>query len=160
MFEKFGEFNSVEELNKTAEGLKAEGDADSLIELAVENGLDKEDAEDYMDGIVEELANKLMAAFGKIKVEEADLKPYGIMIDWVQYIRNVCVDSEEMATAVRKKGKNLKDCMGKLLVYSFKNAKAVDRDILKAAGVSGQCKLGIPDMGEAKKIIKKYYLGE
>ena len=87
MFEKFGEFNSVEELNKTAEGLKAEGDADSLIELAVENGLDKEDAEDYMDGIVEELANKLMAAFGKIKVEEADLKPYGIMIDWVQYIR-------------------------------------------------------------------------
>lgn len=160
MFEKFGEFDSVEELNKTAEGLKAEGDKDSLIELAVENGLDKEDAEDYMDGSVEELANKLMAALGKLKVEETDLKPYGIMIDWIQYIRNVCADSEKMTVAVRKKGKNLKECMGKLLVYSLKNAKPVDRDILKAADVSGQCKLGIPDMGEAKKIIKKYYLGE
>ena len=52
MFEKFGELNSVEELNKAAAGLKEEGDVASLIVLAEENGLDKEDAEDYAAGEV------------------------------------------------------------------------------------------------------------
>lgn len=47
MFDKFGEFDSAEELNKAAEGLKEEGDKESLIELAKENGIDPEDAEDY-----------------------------------------------------------------------------------------------------------------
>lgn len=159
MFDKFGEFDSAEELNKTAAGLKAEGDMESLVLLAVENGLDKEDAEDYMDGMMEELANPLMAAQGKLNVEEKELQPYGIMIDWLSYIRATCMEHENMQAAVRKKGKSLKGCIAELLVYSFKNAKAVDKDILKAAGVSGQCKLGIPDMGKAKEIIKKYYLG-
>lgn len=48
MFDKFGSL-TYEELNKTAEGLKMEGDIESLILLAEENGLDKEDAEDYAD---------------------------------------------------------------------------------------------------------------
>lgn len=43
MFDKFGEFDSAEELNKAAEGLKEEGDKESLIELAKENGIDPED---------------------------------------------------------------------------------------------------------------------
>lgn len=47
MFDKFGEFDSAEELNKAAEGLKEEGDKESLIELAKENGIDPEDTEDY-----------------------------------------------------------------------------------------------------------------
>lgn len=65
LFARFGEFDSVEELNMTAEGLKAEGDLESLKILAVENGLDAADAEDYVDGIVTELASALMAAAGK-----------------------------------------------------------------------------------------------
>ena len=40
MFEKFGELNSAEELNKAAAGLKEERDVASLIVLAEENGLD------------------------------------------------------------------------------------------------------------------------
>ena len=47
LFERFGEFDSVEELNMTAEGLKEEGDLESLKVLAEENGLDAADAEDY-----------------------------------------------------------------------------------------------------------------
>ena len=35
LFERFGEFDSVEELNMTAEGLKEEGDIESLKVLAV-----------------------------------------------------------------------------------------------------------------------------
>lgn len=158
MFEKFGEFDSAEELNKTAAGLKTEGDMESLLELAEENGLDKEDAEDYMDGTVEEFVNPLMSAMGKLKVEEKDLKPYGIMLDWLSYIRAVCTDHEEMCAAVRKKGKSLKGCVAELLVYSFKTMKEVDKEIKERAKVQS-CKLGIPDMATAKEIIKKYYLG-
>ena len=69
LFERFGEFDSVEELNMTAEGLKEEGDLESLKVLAVENGLSEYDAEDYATGDVEELASKQMAAIGKLKVD-------------------------------------------------------------------------------------------
>ena len=45
-------------------------------------------------------------------------------------------------------------------MWSFKNQQAVDKDILKAAGVSVKVTLGIPGMGRAKKAITQYYLGE
>ena len=73
MYEKFGEFDSFEELNRAAAAQKAEGDEEALFALAQENGLDKEDVEDYLDGIVEELATVSMAALGKLKLEKEDL---------------------------------------------------------------------------------------
>jgi len=161
MFDKFGEFDSAEELNKAAEGLKEEGDESSLYELAKENGIDKEDVEDYLDGVVPELANALMVAYGKLKVEAAELKVYEIMEDWIQYIKIRCSEDSNMAAAVRKKGKSLKGCIAEILKWSFKNQYAVDSDILKAAGVNaGRCTLGIPGMGRAKQIISEYYLGK
>ena len=42
MFDKFGEFDSAEELNAKAAELKAAGEEKRLVELALENGLDKE----------------------------------------------------------------------------------------------------------------------
>ena len=160
MFDKFGEFDSTMELNKAAAGLKAEGDMTGLVELAEENGLDKVDAEDYMDDIVPELANNLLAALGKIKVERHNLKPADIMEDWASYIELCASESDEMAVAIRRKGKNLKGCIAELLKWSFKNQHPVDGEILKAAGVNaGRVTLGIPGMGTAKKIIKEYYLG-
>lgn len=91
MFDTFGEFDSVEELNRTAEGLLKEGDTESLMILAEENGIDKGDAQDYIDGVVPELANALMAAWGKLDVECKELKPYEIMEDWVDYIKKDAV---------------------------------------------------------------------
>lgn len=159
MWDKFGEFDSVEELNRAAAGQKEEGDEEALIALAVENGLTKEDALDYMDGVVDELASSLMAAQGKIKIESAELKPKEIMEDWVQYILLRCVEDPEMARAVRKKGKSLKGCIAALLEWSLKNQNEVDKEILKAAGVTaGKCTLGIPGMGTARKIITEYYI--
>ena len=67
MFEKFGEMN-LEELNQAAAGLKKEGDETSLFALAQENGLDKEDVEDYLDDLVPELATVSSAAYGRIKL--------------------------------------------------------------------------------------------
>lgn len=160
MWDRFGEFDSVEELNMAAAGQKEEGDEAALIALAEENGIDKADAQDYMDGVVEELASLLMAAQGKIKVESAELKPVEIMEDWVQYILLRCTEDPEMAKAVRRKGKSLKGCIAALLSWSFKNQHDVDRDIMKAAGMgnNGGVTLGIPGMGTAKKIITEYYI--
>ena len=72
MFDQFGEFDSVEELNLAAEGLLKEGDTDSLMRLAVENGLDPEDAEDYIHGESGQLASLSMAAYGRITMDEKE----------------------------------------------------------------------------------------
>lgn len=158
MFEKFGEFDSAEELNMCAEGLRNEGDKESLFALAEENGIDREDAEDFMTGDLDKLATPLMAALGKIEVECKELKPKQIMVDWIDYIKIQCSESEEMAEAVRKKGKSIKGCIAELLKWSFANQVDIDNDILKAAGVNAsRVTLGIPGMGEAKKIIREYY---
>ncbi len=113
MFDKFGEFDSVEELNRAATGFKNEGDIESLIALAEENGIDKEDAEDYADEVVEELANVTMAAFGRLKVlqrEEIDTKknfvekmPLQVIMTMLQ---GMCTQ-EDMAEAVMGKGKRV-----------------------------------------------------
>ena len=52
----------------------------------------------------------------------------------------------DMAAAVRKKGKSLDGCIAALLKWSFGNQHPVDKEILKAAGVTaGRCTLGIPE---------------
>lgn len=164
MFDKFGEFNTCEELNRAAAAQKAEGDEEAVIALAEENGLDQEDAEDYLYDEVPELATHLMAAYGKLKIEEQELVSYGIMMDWMQYIRIRCQENDAMAVAVRRKDKHLKECIAQLLKWSFENAQPVDIGVLQAAGVPkqhyGNVKLGIPDMGKAKEIITAYYLGQ
>lgn len=162
MFEVFGEFDSAEEINASAAGLKEEGDIESLYTLAKENGLEKEDVDDYVEGYVDTLvANPLMAALGKIEVEEKELKPEHIMTDWVTYIKTKCAQDERVAIAVRKKGKSIKGCIAAILKYSFGIRKTVDKDIVKEAGISaGRVDLGIPGMLEVREIIDKYYLGE
>lgn len=159
MFDKFGEFNSAEELNRAAAAQLAEGDTEAIYALAEENGIDREEAQDFIDGIVGELCNPLMAAYGKLDVEAAELNPYEIMKDWVDYIKVRCSEAPEMAEAVRKKGKSLKGCIAALLTWSIKNAKEVDKDILKSCGLSCKVTLGIPGMGRAKQIITDYYRG-
>ena len=107
------------------------------------------------------LCDQLTAALGKIDVEAAELKPKEIMEDWVEYLRGQCMENELLAFNVRKKGKSLKGCIAALLMWSFKNQQTVDKDIIKAAGVSaGKVTLGIPGMARAKQIITDYYMGK
>lgn len=73
LFPKFGEMD-FEGLNEAAEGLKEEGDMENLKVLALENGLDPEDAEDYAAGDVKQLATLRQAALGRIKVQEEKTK--------------------------------------------------------------------------------------
>lgn len=157
MFEKFGEFDSCEEINRAAAAQLKEGDTDAVYAIAKENGIDLEDAEDYIDGLVPELASPLMAAYGKLAVEEADLQPYEIMADWIGYIRQRCAEDPELAAAVRRKGKSLKGCIAEIMKWSFENAKPVPEDIKRACGISFRVTLGIPGMATAKDLITKYY---
>lgn len=156
MFERFGKFDCVEDLNLTAEGLKEEGDRESLIVLAEENGIDKEDAEDYADGYVPVFATPMMAVNGRIDVETKALNLGDILEDWASYIKTVASENESIADGVMKG--SLSECIAELLKYSYKNMRPVPADIVKAAGISGgTVKLGIPGAAKAKKIIREYY---
>lgn len=161
MFERFGEFSSAEEINTLAVNLRKEGDKKSLMELAKENGLDEEIAQAFLDGDILYLCDDMTAAIGKIEIEATELKPAEIMEDWTEYIKVRCMEKPEMARKVREKGKSLKGCISEILKWSFKHQIPVDKDLMKAAGVTaGRCTLGIPGMETAKKIITAYYLGK
>ena len=67
MWEKFGEFDSAEEINLAAAAQLAEGDKEAILLIAKENGIDEEDAQDYIDGMAPALCTPMMAAMGKLK---------------------------------------------------------------------------------------------
>lgn len=160
MWERFGEFDSAEAINELAVNLRKEGDADSLKELARENGIDPDLAEAFLEGDLLYLCDDMAAAIGKIEIEAAELKPVEIMADWVEYLKARCFEDVEMARAVRRKGKSLKGAIAALLAWSFKNQQTVDKDIIKAAGVrASKVTLGIPGMARAKQLMAEYYLG-
>lgn len=111
MEKKFGIFNTIEELNRAAAAQKAEGDLEALIGLAEENGLDKMDAEDYFDGVVDCLCTPLMAAIGKLDMEEKALNLKSQLKDWKDYIVGMLNDSQELCEAVFKPDKKLEAVM-------------------------------------------------
>ncbi|MDE7422127.1 MAG: hypothetical protein K2N51_00260 [Lachnospiraceae bacterium] len=116
MFDKFGEFNSVEELNMAAEGFLKEGDTESLYALAEENGIDKEDAEDYVNGDTEVFATSSMAVYGRIAVQEKEIakseNQSEKMINMVilNMTKAIMTDSE-MQKGIMKKGKRITEIM-------------------------------------------------
>lgn len=160
MFDRFGEFDSAQEINELAVNLRKEGDTDSIRVLAKENGIDEDMAELFISGDVLYLCNEMTAAIGKIDVEAAALRPKEIMADWVDYIKARCFEDEEMAKAVRKKGKTLEGAIAKMIGWSFNHQIPIDTKILKAANISAsRVTLGIPGMGTAKNLLKEYYIG-
>ena len=68
MFDKFGEFDSYEEINELAENLFNEGDMGSLKAMAEENGIQKEIVEVYMLGELPMLCDPLTAAIDRKSV--------------------------------------------------------------------------------------------
>lgn len=160
LYEKFGEFDSADQINELAQNLLREGDKESIYVLAQENGIPKDYADMMVDGFFPMLCDATMAATGKIDVEAAELKPKGIMLDWTEYIKAVCMEDGKIAENVRKKGKSLKGCIGALLKYAFEHQEKVDSDIVKAAGVTARrVTFGMAGQAEARKLIKAYYGG-
>jgi len=166
MFEKFGEFDSYEEINRAAAAQRDEGDEEALIALALENGIDKEDAEAYMDQCIEELCTPVTAALGKLKVEKEELKLKGILLDWAEELEEVCMNDSAFAFAVRKKGKGLDGYIAKLAEEGYRNRAIVDKRIVeKAPNCKKMCgnhefAIGVPDKTTRKRLALQYYMEE
>lgn len=178
MFARFGEFGSAEEINQKAEELFNVGDNDGIRALASENGIPSEYAEAYCEGDLPVLCDALTAAVGKLDMEEEEIVMVGVMEDWLNYIQAQCMEDEKMAIAVRRKGRNLVDCLGKILLWSITNQKKVDKSVLASAeklikkqnvnlrqyGMEPRylqyTSIGIPNMSTARQLIREYYLQE
>lgn len=150
MFDKFGEFDSAEEINKAAKGFKDEGDFNSIYALAEENGIDKEDAEDYVAGDVEELATPAMATMGRLEVEkreilkDKDVNKKMIRITIWQFVSTMAAEPD-MQTAIMKKGKRIEG------IY-----KALEDGARKHK--SGNCGVSHGTDRELQEIIRAYYV--
>ena len=115
MERKFGIFEHFEELNRAAAAQKKEGDKEALIALALENGLEKEDAEDYWETEDENwgLCNATMAAMGKLKLEEQELQLKSQMKDWKDFVVQMVLEDEtgNLARAVFSPKKELAEVL-------------------------------------------------
>lgn len=164
LYAKFGEFNSVEELNRAAAAQKAEGDEEALVALAVENGIDREDAEDYMDDCIDELATTLSAAIGKLKVEKEEYNIKGVLSDWVDELVHMCTEDDRFCKAVRSKGKDLAGYIALTAESGYKNRAVVDpRIVTKTTSIKNivgnhEFSIGIPDKKTRRELAKEYYL--
>lgn len=168
MFEKFGEFNSAEEINAVAKVKLIDGKIDELYAFAKENGIDADDVDEFVMGYTEELVTVLSAAVGKIEVESEHLKIEGILKDWTGTILHQCMEDQEICKTVRRKEKSLKGCMAALIKFAFENKVQVSDEIVKVTKVMHNGKeeqmrsplfLGVPNNTQVKKIIREYYLG-
>ncbi len=169
MFDKYGEFDSADEMNRAAAAQLAEGDTAAVLAIAEENGLDQADAEDYIDGMEPVLASPLMAADGKLTVEAADIGiQEGILSLWLGQIRQLCTEDPALCLAVRKKGKRLAECLAAMIRYSFEHKVRVSDKVVDLVKVQHNGKtvpmqkplyLGFPDNAKAKELIRDYYLG-
>lgn len=164
-------FKTVKELNDRAAELKNAGDLSELVKLAEESGLEKEDAEEYMDSDDPEdyLCNATMAAIAKLKLEEQDLHLESQMKDWKDFIVQMLTDypmdhaedGDALANAVFDPGKKLLDVLAAGLELASENRVTVDRRITRAAGLpesAGQ--IGMCGRDELKRIVLDYYMGD
>lgn len=165
MYEKFGELDSAEEINRCAAAQKQEGDVQALISLAKENGLDEEDAKDYAEGLMDELCNPLTAALGKLEIECAEYKIKGVLLDWVNELKQMAMESEEFAIAIRRKGKGLDGYIAKTADRGYKERCIVDSRIVNKTTIKGvignhEFFIGIPDGKTRRELAEEYYLGK
>lgn len=111
MYEIFGEFDSYEEINLCAAGLKSEGDIQNLLVLANENGISEEIAKRYINGDMQELTDPYEAMCAKLELELKESKinvaPAQAIVD---YLMIIACEKQSLALGIRKKGKSLEKC--------------------------------------------------
>lgn len=150
MFEKYGEL-TLQELNDTAKGLADEKDLESLKVLANENGLDPDDATDYMEGMTETLATPMTAAMGRLSEEyrEAVSKsasPWEVMpLKTIYEMAKTMVTDSEFALNVMQKGKRMNEILETM------------RNEAQKKGASA-CVCGTDK--QLRSLIKTYYAGD
>lgn len=106
----YGNMDSMEELNAKAKELKNEGKQEEVIALAKENGIDKDLADMFNQGILLELCPDVMtAAIGKLDVEITKLsnKNHEVGAGIAEYMKQKAMEDDEIARAIRKSDKSL-----------------------------------------------------
>lgn len=167
MYDKFGEFDTPEEINQAAAAQRQQGDEEALRLLARENGIEEEEAEDYYDGVIDALVTPTTAALGKLLVEAADLHlGTGVLMDWVAELQAMCMQSESFARAVRRKGKDLAGYMAIIVDEGYENRTIVDQRIInktrqvKKIIRNNPLAIGIPDKRTRRQLAEQYYTGK
>lgn len=160
MEHKFGIFETVEELNRAAAAQKAEGDLEALIGLAEENGLDREDAQDYMEGMTDCLCTPYMAAVGKLEKEAAELNLESQLKDWKDYVIMLAGENEKLCNAVFSKENSLKKVLAAGLKKASVSRIKVDMSIIREAGLpESAAYIGMCGRDELRRIVLDCYLG-
>lgn len=166
MWAKFGELDSAEEINRIAAAELQEGDIDALKALAEENGLDKDDVEDYIDGLIDTLTTPELAAVGKLDVEMEHLNVKGILKDWVDELKAEIMRDKKFAIAVRRKGKSLAGYIALAAETGYTNRAVVHKEIVAKTTTiknmigSHEFSIGIPTRTERKQLMHTYYDGK
>ncbi len=147
MFEKFGEFDSFEEINLAAEGQFNQGDFEALKKLAKENGIPEDLTEMYIAGDIPVLCDAATAAAGKIEMELNEIrKKKKVDPDMAQAVADYMLsraDREEVARQIRKKGKTIEGCLAVMYEAAKKKPRTNNMAVIAPA--------------EGFKIIREYY---
>ena len=135
LYAKFGEFDSAEEINRAALAQISQGDHEAVKAIAKENGIDEMDAQDFIDGIYPELCGPFTAAVGKLEVEAEALGLPMVMQLWADHIKGMLAsdDDDSLKKGIRRKGKNMAELFGKLIVETSRTRKNTPSEIVAAA---------------------------
>lgn len=110
MYDIFGNFDTHEEINACAQGLRAAGEIEKIKELAKENGIPEYFIDSFVSG-GEELASWMDAAIGKLDIEATQHKDKYVPVQPVaDYLKSLCIE-EQFARRVRRRTKSIEDCM-------------------------------------------------
>lgn len=164
LFEKFGEFDSAEEINRAAKAQLEQGDTEAVKLIAWENGIDEMDAEDFISGDLPELCTELSAALGKLEIEKTylDIKDmtYG---SWVAAIQIMLSENPELCRAYRRKEKRLAVILAMATVKCSKTRTNAPHMIVEEAkkldkNIPSPLPMGAISIGDFKQLVREYYI--
>ena len=165
LYAKFGEFDSAEEINRAALAQISQGDHEAVKAIAKENGIDEMDAQDFIDGIYPELCGPFTAAVGKLEVEAEALGLPMVMQLWADHIKGMLAsdDDDLLKKGIRRKGKNMAELFGKLIVETSRTRKNTPSEIVAAArkldsSIPSTLPIGDISKKRFEEIVREYYI--
>lgn len=171
LYEKFGEFDSAEEINRAALAQISQGDYEAVKTIAKENGIDEGEAQDFLEGIYPELCGPFSAAVGKLHVEAEALGLPMTMQLWVEHIilmmeKDLDLEDrlgEVLMKGIRRKGKNMAELFGKLIVETSRTRKNTPSEIVAAArkidsSIPSTLPIGDISKKRFEEIVREYYI--
>lgn len=165
LYAKFGEFDSAEEINRAALAQISQGDYEAVKMIAKENGIDEMDAQDFIDGVYPELCGPFTAAVGKLEVEAEALGLPMVMQLWADHIKGMLAsdDDDLLKKGIRRKGKNMAELFGKLIVETSRTRKNTPSEIVAAArkidsSIPSTLPIGDISKKRFEEVVREYYI--